>query len=391
MTASRSRRLALWVGLILVVAVASAVLAGMRGSNQQPLDPENPEDGGMQALARVLEREGVDVDIARGLPALQDRQVGSGTTVLVAGTSLLGQDAGTTVMDHVREADTLLVLNPAPNAGDVLGLPVQASTRSLTAPAEALCEDTVTPWREGDRLARGDVLVSVTGERDGAHACFPPSPGYNAGGAMSGYVVELAANPAADRPRVVLAGIGTALTNEHILDEAHAAAGLRLFGSGERLVWYVPVPGDAGEDATAQSLEDLLPDLVLPSVALLLVALAATMVWRGRRLGRVVTEPLPAVVRSVETTQSRSRMYQRAGDRGRALASLQLAARRRLAVRLGLPATAPAEAVVRHAAEATGRHTDDLWRLLADPSAPDDETLVRIAREVRSIEEGMIG
>jgi hypothetical protein len=115
------------------------------------------------------------------------------------------------------------------------------------------------------------------------------------------------------------------------------------------------------------------------------------MVWRGRRLGPVVTEPLPAVVRSVETTQSRSRMYQRAADRERALASLQLAARRRLSGRLGLPATARPDEVVQATAQATGRHTGELYRLLVDATAPDDETLVRIAREVRSLEEGMIG
>ncbi|GAA1152133.1 DUF4350 domain-containing protein [Ornithinicoccus hortensis] len=389
MTGARTRRLALWVGVLLVVAVASAVLAGMRGSNQLPLDPENPEDGGMAALARVLEQQGVEVTIARGLPALERQDTGPGTTVLVSGTSLLGTQAGDTLMARTRDADTLLVLNPSQNVGDLLDLPVRVTERGLSSPAGAGCEDTATNWREGDRLARGDVLVDVTGDRELARACFPPSPGYNAGGAMSGYVVQLAGDT--DRPLVVLAGIGSALTNEHIETEAHAAIGLRLLGASERLVWYVPAPGDAGEDATAQSLIDVLPDLVVPSTVLLLVALATTMVWRGRRLGRVVTEPLPAVVRSVETTQSRSRMYQRAGDRQRALASLQLAARRRIAVRLGLPATSDPGTVVQQTALATGRHTDELRRVLADPTAPDDETLVRIAREVRSIEEGMIG
>src|SRR5690606_34011616 len=125
-------------------------------------------------------------------------------------------------------------------------------------------------------------------------------------------------------------------------------------------------------------------EATVPAVVLLLAALGAVMVWRGRRLGPVVTEPLPAVIRSVETTQSRARMYRRARDRRRALAALQLAARRRLAIRLGLSRHAPTEAVVQAVAQASGRHTQEIHRLLADPAADDDETLVRTARELRA-------
>lgn len=228
----------------------------------------------------------------------------------------------------------------------------------------------------------------MTGGSGAAEACFPPTPGYNAGGAQAGFVVELPAT--GERPETVVAGIASSLTNQHITDDANAAAGLRLLGAHPHLVWYVPAISDAGEIAP-QSLIDVLPDAFVPSVVLLVLALLATMIWRGRRLGPVVTEPLPAIIRSVETTQSRSRMYRRAQDRDRALAALQLAARRRLAARVGLTRHAQPQQIVRAVAEATGRHTDELHRLLVDHSAPDDETLVRIAREVRSLEEGMIG
>lgn len=391
MTATAARRLALWGTLLLVLAVVAAVLGGLRGTNQLPLDPANADDDGIQALARVLEQEGISVSIVRGLPALLDRDLGPGTNLLVAGTGYLSEDSGRALMRHAQAADTVTVLAPAENAGDVLGLPVQVSSRSLGTPARPRCEQTWVSWRDGDELHRAEQLIDVVRERDAARVCFPPSPGYNAGGSMAGYVVELLPQERGDRPRVVLAGIAGALTNEHIEDGAHAAAGLRLLGSAPHLVWYVPQPGDAGDEAPAQGLVDVLPRGVVPSVVLLLGALAAAMVWRGRRLGPVVTEPLPAVVRSVETTQSRSRMYQRAGDRERALASLQLAARRRLSGRLGLAASTRPDEVVQATARATGRHTGELHRLLVDATAPDDETLVRIAREVRSLEEGMIG
>ncbi|MCK0113346.1 DUF4350 domain-containing protein [Ornithinimicrobium sp. F0845] len=389
MTARTARRLALWGLLVLLIAVGAAVLNGMRTANQLPFDPDNPEDNGMQALARVLEQEGVDVTVARGLPQLLRTDVSSDTTVLVAGTALIGQDAGQDLMQYAGRAGRLVVLSPEGNSEDVLGLPVEGTSHPQVGAAAPGCEATLVNWRDGDELSHANRLVEVTGARGSALPCFPPTPGYNAGGAQAGFVVELPAD--GSRPDTVVAGIAGSLTNERILDDANAAAGLRLLGAHPRLVWYVPAVADAGDDAAPQSLMDVLPDAFLPSVWLLALALLATMIWRGRRLGPVVTEPLPAVIRSVETTQSRSRMYRRAEDRERALAALQLAARRRLAVRLGLSAHAQPQQVVRLLAEATGRHTDELHRLLVDPAAPDDETLVRIAREVRSLEEGMIG
>lgn len=384
MTGGRWRKLALWGSLVVIVALVSALIAGLRGPSGLPLDPDNPEDGGLQAIARVLEQRGVSVEVVRDLDALRSTTVDGSTTVLVVGTAYLSTDSGAQLMEHVARADSLLVLDPQPNTGEALDLPVTVSSRASSSTLGPECE--VDTWREGDRIVRADQLVEVTGARDGATACFPPSPGYNAGGAMAGYVVELAADD--QRPRTVLLGIASALTNGQIEQEANAATGLRLLGGTDRLVWYIPSIGDAGEVAP-QSLTDVLPRAVVPSVVVLVAALGATMVWRGRRLGPVVTEPLPAVVRSVETTQSRSRMYRRAQDRRRALASLQLAARRRLAVRLGLSARAAPDAVVRATARASGRHTEEIARLLVDPAAQDDETLVRIAREVRSLEEGI--
>nr|WP_306270162.1 DUF4350 domain-containing protein [Ornithinimicrobium sp. HY1793] len=360
----------------------------MRTANELPFDPDNPEDNGMQALARVLEQEGVDVTVARGLPQLLGTTVSSDTTVLVAGTALIGEDAGEQISAYAEGAGRVVVLSPESNTGAVLDLPVEGGNYAQVGAAAPHCEASLLTWRDGDEISGANRLVEMTSNSDGDETCFPPTPGYNAGGAQSGFVIELPAT--GERPDTVVAGIATSLTNQHITDDANAAAGLRLLGAHPHLVWYIPAISDAG-DTAPQSLIDVLPDAFVPSVVLLVLALLATMIWRGRRLGPVVTEPLPAIIRSVETTQSRSRMYRRAQDRDRALAALQLAARRRLAARVGLTKHAQPEQIVRAVAEATGRHTDELHRLLVDASAPDDETLVRIAREVRSLEEGMIG
>jgi hypothetical protein len=378
----RLRRWVLWGAVVLAFALLSALLAGLAAQNADALDPDNPEDNGAQALARVLADQGVEVEVVRGLEALTSTPV-AGATVVVGASGFLSAQSGAALREHTADAAHLVVLEPGPGIGEVLDLPVTARAFGLGAPVEPGCGS--GPWQEGDRVVGASTLIEVTDRAADALVCLPPSAGFGAGGVLGGHWVEFPAT--SDRPRTVLLGIGEALMNGRVTEEANAATGLRVLGGSDRLVWYVANPLDAG-DGPAQSLVDVLPDAFVPSVAVLLLALLALALVRGRRLGPVVPEPLPVVVRSIETTQSRARLYQAAGDRDRALASLQLAARRQWAARLGLPATtAPAE-IVAAVVAATGRSTDEVTRVLADPRAPDDETLVRVARAARSLDEG---
>ena len=379
------RRLVVWVVVALVAAALAAVVTAGRTPNEVPLDPGNPGPDGLQALHEVLVDQGVQVRVVRGLPALVQEQAGPGTTVLVVGTALLDAESGARVLRHTREADRVLVLDPGVDTDDVLGLPVRTRDRSST---QALVPDCADPtWREGDTVRGTDTLVEVTDRDVGATVCLPPGAGFGAGGAVAGHAVTFPAT--AERARTSLLGIAPALTNEHVTEAANAATGLRLLGASPRLVWYVPSPADVGA-GTPRSLVDVLPPATVPGTMLVLAAVATLALWRGRRLGRVVPEPLPVVVRSSETTTSRARLYRAAGDRRRALAALQVAAVRRLTTRLGLPPRTPLGEVAARVGEVTGRPVDEVRRLLSDPAADDDETLVRTARALRDLEEGTL-
>lgn len=378
------RRWLTWTAVILGFVILSAVIGGLTARQGAPLDPDNPDSNGAQAVARVLVDQGVDVEVVRGLSALSATST-DGATVLVGGTAYLSPASGGDVVRQTRGAAGLLVLDPTGDVGEILDLPVRASGYSNAATLAPDCE--LDLWRDGDRVVGADTLVEVTDRDVPAQVCLPPSAGYNAGGSRAGHVVVLPET--SRRPQTTLLGIGPSLRNDQVTDAANAATWLRLMGATGRLIWYVPGPGDAGP-ASPRSLTDVLPDAVVPSAALVVLALGALALVRGRRLGPVVTEPLPVVVRSIETTQSRARLYQSAKDRRRALSVLQQAARRRWAARLALGPTTEPDALVTAVSAATDRPAAEISRLLTDPTAPDDQTLVRIARELRSLDEGNI-
>ncbi len=378
------RRWIIWSAVVIGFVLLSAVISGLSARQGADLDPDNPDANGGQAVARVLADHGVQVQVVRGLSALHDTDT-TGATVLVAGTAYLSADSGDRIVEHTRDAAELLVLDPTGDVGEILDLPVSASAFSNGNTLAPDCDVETDLWRDGDRVQGTDTLIEVTDRDAPAAICLPPSAGFSAGGSRAGHLVVLAA--ASDRPQVTVLGIGPSLRNDQVTEAANAATWLRLLGSTDRLVWYVPAPGDAGT-GNPRSLTDVLPDPVVPSAALAVLALAVLALVRGRRLGPVVAEPLPVVVRSIETTQSRARLYQSAHDRRRSLAVLQLASRRRWAARLGLSPSSDPDAVVAAVSAATGAPGPDVARLLSDPTAPDDPTLVRIARELRSLEEG---
>ena len=119
--------------------------------------------------------------------------------------------------------------------------------------------------------------------------------------------------------------------------------------------------------------------------------MVAVVVWRARRLGALATEPLPVVVRAVETTRSLGRLYRRAGDRGHAAAvaaavgagDVRRAAAARLARRPGRPWCARSPAAP---AGPRPRSPDCSTRPRATRDRPPTEDLITLAQDLAELD-----
>ena len=370
----RRRRVVVTTGVVLVLLLVVAVLLalGRRGGNDDRLDPRNAGSDGAQAVARVLDQRGVTVDIARGQAALEDVDpVDGGTTVVVSDPGALSEETADVLSDEVRGARRLVLVEPGRFALKALGLDVSpasggAPTRSLRAGCVLpglTATDTVTAGGEGYTTSDPGATRCFTFEGVSALVSLPASPG---------------------TPEVVVLGSGDALTNGEVTRYDNAGVALRVLGQGDRLVWYVPSVLDVSADDTTAESE--LPRALGPLTLLALFAVLATMLWRGRRFGPLVTEPLPAVVKAIETTQSRGRLYRRARDTGRAGAVLRAATTRRLAGYLGLPRGASPEVVAHAAATASRRPLAEVQALLAGPPPADEDAMVTLADDLSTLE-----
>jgi hypothetical protein len=364
----RRHRSTLLIGSALVAAVALAIVLGTGTRTSTPMDPDNPGSDGARALARVLGSQGVDVQVARDADELEALDVDGGTTVVVVLPEYLGTSTIDRLRRHTAGAHAVVVVGAGPGIADALGAPGGGATLPLGDGREPGCSD---PRFAGLELEADSVSVYPDG------TCY---------GGKAGAVV---AEPS---DGLLLFGADQALTNDQILRADNAAIALRLLGQDDRLVWYVPSLDDlTGDDGV--SLQTLLPRFVRPGLALLAVVLLTLVLWRARRLGPLAIEPLPVVVRAVETTQSLGRLYRRSGDRAHAAEALRRAARGRLAERLRLGSTISPAALAREVAGRTGRTEDDVVALLGPPGVvpSSDRDLITLAsrlaeldREVRS-------
>lgn len=361
----RRHRGTLLIAAGLVLAVAVVVIFGPGARTSDPLDPDNPAPSGARALAQVLGDQGVEVTVARGAAELASVDVGPGATVLVVNPEDLGRGALADLVDRF-DRSRLVIAGAGPGATAALGsddLPGRVGV------AEGRAADCADPLLSG-------LEVRV----DDAYAYPGSGPGDCFGGRYGSLVVEA-------RPGVTLLGADQALTNDQILRGDNAAVALRLLGQQQDLVWFVPSLSDLG-GADGVSLQTLLPRWIQPAIGIGLLVVLSMMLWRGRRLGALATEPLPVAVKAIETTHSLGRLYRRAGDRPHAAATLRRAAVRRSAARLQLGRRAGAEEVVRAVARHLDRREDDVRALLSldSPAPTTDPGLIALASELAELD-----
>jgi hypothetical protein len=355
------------VALILLAGVVIALLKAGPPVNG-PLDPDDTGPFGTHALAALLRQRGQTVVRAGTVAGAAAQARGAGTTLVVTGPALLSRAELTTL---AGTGASLLIVAPGPAALTALApgvlaggqVPVRSTAPGCGLPAARLA---------GTAAMGGVTLRSA---RAGAWRCYPARGlasliRYRVGGRT-----------------VTALGTGAPLSNAYLAHDGNAALALNLLDGTPRIVWLVPSPFTAvAAHGQPRSLLSLLPRPVYLVAAELLIALLLAVLWRMRRFGPLVAEPLPVIVRASETVAGHGRLYQARRARDRAAAALRTATLTRITTRLGLPGTAPAGSVCAELAARTGREPGEIKRILFGPDPRDDAALVSLAAELDWLE-----
>ncbi|WP_300403615.1 DUF4350 domain-containing protein [Nocardioides sp.] len=363
-TGWRRHRSTLLIVGALFAALALVVLTQGPVTRAADLDPDNPGPDGAQAVAGVLDDQGVDVEVVRSASALETTALDADSLVVVTSSSDLGTSTTSALLDQVTGADAaLVVVDPGARLLDALDVDGGPTRVDVGDGVPGSCDDPTY-----------DDLVLVVDSADALplDGCF--SDALAAQGTIGG--------------DLTLLGAGELLSNDQVLRGDNAAIALRLLGGRERLVWYVASPDDLVAD-DGVGITSLLPDWIFPGLAILLLSTVLLVLWRGRRLGPLASEPLPVVVKAIETTRSRGGLYRRSGDLAHAADALRAATRSRTGDRLRLGAHAGDAVVVGAVARHVGRPESEVAALIgAEAHVPaSDRDLIVLANDLAALEE----
>jgi hypothetical protein len=349
------------LGAIVVISVISTYLTAPRPGGR--MDPQATSPDGAHALVALLRDQGVDVVVAEHGSDVE-RALRPDALLLVAQT------------DYLVDADVLQRLAALP--GD--RLLVEPVSRTLEAMAPAVHAAVGSSYggkpgcdmREAQRAGAVELGLSATYEATGDTSltrCYDNA------------LVRYSTN---GRTMTVV-GSADFMTNSGLLNAGNAALAMNLAGTHSRVVWYAPQRVQ-GESATGTSILDAIPDRVWWMVLQLIVVVALVALWQSRRLGPLVAERLPVVVRASETVEGRGRLYRSHRARDRAADALRTATLHRTLPRLGLGPQAEPAAIVQSIALRTGGVPSDVEHWLYGPSPATDTELVELSRGLDDIE-----
>lgn len=368
-------RVGLAVVAVVILGVVAIVLLAPQPKSNTYLDPASKDPPGAKALADILKDRGFDViDAYSPSSAAADLASRSSATLVITSPVLLTAAERTELARARARAHADLVLIEPGRAALATFAPAVRISRSA-GPFEQL----VNPACDlpGARLAGSATISGISYRIPGdAIGCYPVN------GSPTLVRYERAGLT------TTILGSGQPFSNALLATEGNAALALNLLNGQPTIVWLTPEPTIAQN--APHAIQRAKPALIPPAAWLVVlqlgVALLLAALWRMRRLGPLITERLPVVVRASETVEGHARLYQSRRARDRAAAALRAAMLARTKPVLGLAAEASISAVAAELARRSRHTAPQIETILDGPPPATDADLVRLADDLDQLE-----
>lgn len=353
----------------LVAAALGLVIWGQlapRGDGVS-LSVHNPGPDGARAVSQILGGHGVSVrNSDRYEDAMAALADGDSPTLLLHDPDGFLDDSRLRALSGAAER----VVVVSPRLQTLAALDSGISQAGVVPEALSVLEP-------GCSLPDAEAAGAVSGGSgfiyDGGTSCYGPA------GSTAGLLAV------SGDGHVSVLGSTAILSNDRLDELGNAALAIRTLGSSPDLVWYLPSVADLDTSGSPQTLDELAPGWArFLGLWLTLVALAAIL-WRGRRHGPLVFEPLPVVVKAVETAEGRARLYHDSHAIDQARDNLRAGTLVRLSRKLRLGPGATADDIAEATARFLDRQANDIKELL-DERPRSESRLVAWSQELDTLE-----
>ncbi|HZE39585.1 MAG TPA: DUF4350 domain-containing protein [Stackebrandtia sp.] len=383
------------VAVILLTALAAFIESPSPGSDDY-LSPRSTDGDGSSILAKKLADQGVKVDRYTDAGKAFEAAKNQTSTLFIPAPDYLNSAELYELFDKAMSGSTrIVVVRPPLKFLGAVG---------LNADYGRIATKTVSPNDSGNNCglreagAAGDaamlrqtyVKAKSSSELNGA---VPWDFCYGNG----------LAHVSVESIELTVAGAPDPFTNDHINSDGNAKLATGLLAGHGDVLWLdkhslasqpeptyptdEPTPSDY--TPSRQPIDDpAAPDTnpiydALPAwmwaglIGVVLLGVCAAL-WRGRRLGPPVTEPLPVTVPAAETVHGRARLYRRAGAYPEALRALRAGALQRIRPVLRLSTQAEPREIVTAVAARTGWTPEQVNSVLYTTQPTDEPGLFAV-------------
>lgn len=371
-----------WIFWVVVCGAGFAIVSSLVRLPRDvgPMSIYATNEPGASAVARVLENQGVEVTQVGSLEA-GAQTIRPGDTLVIARYTYFTEAQLQSIFAY--EGPIVWI---EPGSGDLEFLDDSLSMSYFAEAGTAADCDSPAAQRAGSVSTPDGASIQLRDQPATIEACFTRSPSALEGDTFADYVIV---NRPGESPVHVIAD-SQIFTNGTVANAGNAALALNVTGTVDRVVWYAGGYDsslfDVEQSEATEYIEPQTPGWLAPLMAAGAATIVVAMLWRGRRMGRLVSERLPVVVRSSETTRGRARLYRQSGARGHAAAAMRAAAISRMARRIGVSRTADHDTVVGALVPATQTDPAVLRELLYGPPPANSRQLIDLVKQLDELE-----
>ena len=348
--------------IVLMVGLLAAIFILAPRNDGQPLSPGSTRPDGAGATAEVLRERGIDVVVINSWEEAIERADSQSTVLIQLSNSISQSD-----VDQLIDSGATIVLIADDYASTARAWGFDGRFEGTDShPVRAQCEESNAVAAQGispvDRVYMGDES-----------GCFPSHNGF-------------AWVKSDEHPRISLFTAPETFTNAELASPGNAAFAFHTLGSQPTLLWIHGAGLSSSSSTNNEPSVDALPSwFTAGSIAALLTAAWYAM-YKSRRFGKLVPEPLPVIVPAAEAELGRARLYQRGRNVAHAGASLRAGMISRVAPRLGLTPNMDPSSVVQAMSRASAAEPNVIFDLLYAREVTSERDLATLSRQLTALE-----
>lgn len=375
--------------VVIVLTIVAVFIESPAPGDEDFLSPAATGDIGSSVLMEELSAAGIQVDRYTDAGEALSAAASGNATLFMPAPDFLNSEQRFQLLNAAGGNLSVVAVDPSQAFLNELWLRQDGAARIAAKTLPSNCE---LPGVSGSAQFGRQSYVAVDPQQVDWRFCFDGHLAWLREGSVT----------------VTVVGAADPFTNEWIDEADNRAVATALLSGQPRVIWLdvhalappaapsppdqqlpdqndqksfeVPrVPIQYPEAGDTNPLYDALPGWLWAGLVGLLIMMILAALWRGRRLGPPVVEPLPVSVPAAETVYGRASLYQRAGAYPQAIRSLRAGAVHRIRPVIGVSSQADEADVITAVARRTGWTPEQVGRVLFHSQPRDERELRKIS------------